>query len=203
MRPRCPGVRGRRLTLLAERSGRSWRITLRIASPVRSWASREAARAVNAIVRWVGLHCCVVSRRWRSRRQSRTTTALLTTRLNPTRTSSAHMGGSMSGPIHAQASAPVTAASQPHRVTASRHLATSRSATDMMQRPSGAGWEADRPHGQLQAKGVGRSLEGRAEVLGITRCGCCRWPEREKVPEPVWLQRAPGSGDLDRCPGRS
>jgi len=37
--------------IVAERRGRSWRITLRMARPVRSWISRATARAVNTMVR--------------------------------------------------------------------------------------------------------------------------------------------------------
>jgi hypothetical protein len=37
--------------MVAERSGRSWRITLRMARPVRFWVSRATARAVNTMVR--------------------------------------------------------------------------------------------------------------------------------------------------------
>jgi hypothetical protein len=37
--------------VVAEFSGRSWRMTLRMARPVRSWVSRATASAVNAIVR--------------------------------------------------------------------------------------------------------------------------------------------------------
>ena len=37
--------------MVAERSGRSWRMTLRMARPVRSWAARATARAVDTMVR--------------------------------------------------------------------------------------------------------------------------------------------------------
>ena len=37
--------------MVADRSGRSWRITLRMARPVRLWVSRATARAVNTMVR--------------------------------------------------------------------------------------------------------------------------------------------------------
>ena len=43
------------LSMVAERSGRSCRVRLRIARPLRCWTSRETARTVNTMVRWASI----------------------------------------------------------------------------------------------------------------------------------------------------
>src|SRR3954451_24770251 len=43
------------IATVAERSGRSWRMTLPIARPVRFWTSRATARAVNTTGRWASM----------------------------------------------------------------------------------------------------------------------------------------------------
>ena len=48
------------IAIVALRSGRSWRTRLRMASPVRFWASRATASAVNTMVRWAS----IASRVW-------------------------------------------------------------------------------------------------------------------------------------------
>ena len=55
------------MAMVAERSGRSWRTTLRMARPVRCWTSRERARAVKTMVRCAS----IASRSWGKRGRAR------------------------------------------------------------------------------------------------------------------------------------
>src|SRR5665648_422108 len=56
------------ISMVAERRGRSWRTTLRIARPVRFWVSRATARAVNTMVRCASIASRV---RWNMGRAAR------------------------------------------------------------------------------------------------------------------------------------
>ena len=49
------------IAMVAERSGRSWRTTLRMVKPVRFWTSRDTARAVKTMVR-----CASIASRFRA-----------------------------------------------------------------------------------------------------------------------------------------
>src|SRR5674476_1129966 len=56
------------ISMVAERRGRSWRTTLRMARPVRFWVSRATARAVNTMVRCASIASRV---RWNMGRAAR------------------------------------------------------------------------------------------------------------------------------------